>query len=151
MWIVRVLSCGLSFSGLELDHLVTQSPKWATTQRDFKPVPFKYTVVKCQYKLLSLQFIVQLHFMNQHLYIKSMKLCSITSPLTPSYNQLASFIPRLALHWQHRLGLSMGCQHSPLCPGLMPPPTLLQNVIYELSVYKIFNLNMNWRVLPSLT
>ena len=28
----------------------------------------------------------------------------------------ASLITRLALHWQHKLGLTMGCQHSLIIP-----------------------------------
>ena len=40
--------------------------------------------------------------------------CKIHSLLTPSYNQISSFIPRLALHWQQSRGLSMGCHHTTL-------------------------------------
>ena len=32
--------------------------------------------------------------------------------LTGSFGTFASLIPGLAPHWQHRLGLSMGCQHT---------------------------------------
>ena len=66
------------FSGLELDILVTQSQKCLLLKGISNQFPLKYTVVKCQYKLLSLSFIAQLHFMNHCLYIESEALFSNT-------------------------------------------------------------------------
>ena len=42
--------CALSFSRLELDTLVTQSPKCLQLKGITNQFPLKYTVVKCQYK-----------------------------------------------------------------------------------------------------
>ena len=35
---------------------------------------------------------------------------------------LASFVSKLATHWQHRLGISMGCQHNDVWPKVLLLP-----------------------------
>ena len=41
--------------------------------------------------------------------------CWIPLPLSPEPKTRASLITRLATHWQHRSGQSMGCQHNCVC------------------------------------
>ena len=52
-WVV-----GFCFSGIELDISVTQLPKYLRLRGITNQFPFVYTIAKCQYKLLSLSFII---------------------------------------------------------------------------------------------